>query len=153
MKVVVQIEEAQAILAGAVCRSQFPSPAYKLPGIGDGGLQRKASFVVIPQVEVALAQERLCAPVRPFSLCRPALREKAEELFSLAEEHGFTHFRAGATLLRGWTLLAQGGGAEGLSQICQGLEAVRATGTGLTVPGWRIIGAGAHSTYTKLRED
>jgi tetratricopeptide (TPR) repeat protein len=81
-----------------------------------------------------------------------AVREKAEELFALAEEHGFTPFQAGATLLHGWALLAQGGAAEGASQIWQGIESVRATGTGLTVPGWLIICAGAREGMRQAEE-
>src|SRR5207249_5970346 len=55
--------------------------------------------------------------------------EQAEAALGLAREHGFTFRVAQATILRGWALVAQGQGEAGLTQICQGLAALRATGS------------------------
>src|SRR5262245_14279828 len=54
--------------------------------------------------------------------------EQAEAALGLAREHGFAFRVAQATILRGWALVEQGQGEAGLTQICQGLAALRATG-------------------------
>jgi tetratricopeptide (TPR) repeat protein len=54
--------------------------------------------------------------------------EQAETALGLAREHGFAFRGAQATFLRGWALVQQGQGEAGLTQICQGLAALRATG-------------------------
>jgi class 3 adenylate cyclase/predicted ATPase len=55
--------------------------------------------------------------------------EQAETALGLAREHGFAFRVAQATFLRGWALVQQGQGDAGLTQICQGLAALRATGS------------------------
>ena len=52
----------------------------------------------------------------------------AEALLALATEHGFARYVALGTFFRGWALAAQGQGAEGIAQMRQGLDALRATG-------------------------
>jgi predicted ATPase len=55
--------------------------------------------------------------------------ELAEATLGLAREHGFAFRVAQATILQGWALVEQGQGEAGLMQICQGLAALRATGS------------------------
>src|SRR5262249_8852785 len=55
--------------------------------------------------------------------------ELAEATLGLAREHGFAFRVAQATIMRGWALVEQGQGEAGLTQICQGLAALRATGS------------------------
>jgi predicted ATPase len=55
--------------------------------------------------------------------------ELAEATLGLAREHGFAFRVAQAMILRGWALVEQGQGEAGLTQICQGLAALRATGS------------------------
>jgi class 3 adenylate cyclase/predicted ATPase len=55
--------------------------------------------------------------------------EQAEAALVLAREHGFAFRVAQATILRGWALVEQGQGATGIAQICQGQDALRATGS------------------------
>jgi predicted ATPase len=55
--------------------------------------------------------------------------EQAEAALGLAREHGFAFRVAQATILRGWALVEQGQGESGLTQIGQGLAALRATGS------------------------
>jgi DNA-binding winged helix-turn-helix (wHTH) protein/tetratricopeptide (TPR) repeat protein len=55
--------------------------------------------------------------------------EQAEAALGLAREHGFAFRVAQATLMRGWALVQQGQGEAGLTQICQGLTALRDTGS------------------------
>jgi class 3 adenylate cyclase/tetratricopeptide (TPR) repeat protein len=54
--------------------------------------------------------------------------EQAEAALGLAREHGLAFRVAQATILRGRALVQQGRGEAGLTQICQGLAALRATG-------------------------
>jgi predicted ATPase len=55
--------------------------------------------------------------------------EQAEAALALAREHGFALRVAQATIQRGLALVAQGRGEAGLTQIGQGLAALRATGS------------------------
>jgi predicted ATPase len=55
--------------------------------------------------------------------------EQAEAALELAREHGFAFRIAQATIWRGRALVEQGQGEAGLTQICQGLAALRATGS------------------------
>jgi tetratricopeptide (TPR) repeat protein len=55
--------------------------------------------------------------------------EQAEAALGLAREQGFAFRVAQATILRGWALVEQGRGEAGLTQIGQGLAALRATGS------------------------
>jgi tetratricopeptide (TPR) repeat protein len=55
--------------------------------------------------------------------------EQTEAALGLAREYGFTLRVAQATLLRGWALVQQGQREAGLTQLCQGLAALGATGS------------------------
>ena len=57
----------------------------------------------------------------------PAVYEQAEAAVALSIEQGFPFWAAAGTILRGWALAMQGQGEEGLSQVCQGIAAYRAT--------------------------
>jgi predicted ATPase len=52
----------------------------------------------------------------------------AEAMLALATEHGFARHAANGALFRGMALTMQGQGAEGIIQMRQGLDALRATG-------------------------
>ena len=52
----------------------------------------------------------------------------AETLLALATEHGFARYVALGAFFRGWALAAQGQGAEGIAQMRQSLDALRAMG-------------------------
>jgi predicted ATPase len=60
-----------------------------------------------------------------------AVHERAEALIALSTEQGFPLCLAYGTTWRGWALAEQGEVQEGLIQICQGLDAWQATGTGM----------------------
>jgi predicted ATPase len=55
--------------------------------------------------------------------------EQAEAALGLAREHGFAFRVAQATVLRGCALVEQGQVEAGIAQICQGQDALRATGS------------------------
>ena len=58
-----------------------------------------------------------------------AVQDRAEALIVLSTEQGFPVWLAWGTIFRGWALAQQGQGAQGLSQISEGLAAWQATGT------------------------
>jgi len=66
-----------------------------------------------------------------------AAQEQAEAAMTLATEHGFAHWLAQATILRGWALAAQGGGAEAITQMRQNLATLRAIGSEVGRP-WML---------------
>jgi predicted ATPase len=63
-----------------------------------------------------------------------AVHEHAEAAVALATEQGFPIWAALGTTLRGWALTMQGQDEEGVTQTCQGIAALRATGAALFVP-------------------
>jgi predicted ATPase len=71
----------------------------------------------------------------------------AETLITLATKHGLAQWEATGKLLRGWGLAEQGCGEEGMTQICQGMAAYRATGSQLGLPHYLSLLA---EVYTKV---
>jgi predicted ATPase len=63
-----------------------------------------------------------------------ALDQGTGELLRLAQDHGFAHWHATATLLRGWLVAARGELAQGLGMMQRGLSAKVATGSRLKLP-------------------
>jgi predicted ATPase len=57
-----------------------------------------------------------------------ATREQAEAAMVLSTEQGFTFWAAWGMMYRGWALVEQGQGEEGISQISQGLADCQAAG-------------------------
>src|SRR5262249_17278030 len=65
-----------------------------------------------------------------FSSPQPqAAQALAEELMALASEQGFVFLLAQETFRRGWDMVEQGQGEEGMAQMHRGLTAMRVTGT------------------------
>ncbi len=60
-----------------------------------------------------------------------SVREMAEKILALSDEHGLPHYRAIGQCLRGWALAMQGQTAEGITLFRAGLAAHRAAETGL----------------------
>jgi predicted ATPase len=57
-----------------------------------------------------------------------AAQEQAEAAIELSVQHGFTHWLANATMLRGWALVEQGQAEEGLAKLHQGLADMQTIG-------------------------
>jgi len=62
------------------------------------------------------------------------LAQRAEELIAMATEHGFPHWRALGMIYRGWAKLKNGDVGEGISLLCGGSIAYRATGAKVWTP-------------------
>ncbi|MCZ6811536.1 MAG: AAA family ATPase, partial [Planctomycetota bacterium] len=67
-----------------------------------------------------------------------AMRARAEEAITIAEEHGFSLVQAVGPIMLGWALLGQGHGAEGAQQIRQGVNSYRAGGAGMQLTHFQV---------------
>jgi predicted ATPase len=67
-----------------------------------------------------------------------AVQAQADTLLTLATVQGFPLYAGFGTCWRGWALAMQGQGAEGLTQLRQGMAAVLATGNTLSRP-WCLV--------------
>jgi predicted ATPase len=63
---------------------------------------------------------------------------------AVCTEEMLPFFRAHAMVLRGWALVGQGKGEEGIAQLREGLVAYRATGADLECSHWLALLAEAH---------
>jgi predicted ATPase len=81
-----------------------------------------------------------------------AVHDRAEAVIAISTEHGFPHWLAYGTILRGWALTAQGEGAEGIAQIHQGLVARRATGAEIQRPYFLALLAEAYAEVGQPEE-
>jgi predicted ATPase len=63
-----------------------------------------------------------------------ALREWADQMASVSAEQGFSFWRALATAYSGWAKVDKGDFAEGISLLCDGAAAFRATGAETMIP-------------------
>jgi predicted ATPase/class 3 adenylate cyclase len=61
-------------------------------------------------------------------------QKQAEAMITLSTEHGFPHWLAQGTILRGCALVAQGQGEEGIAHIRQGIASHQTTGAILVWP-------------------
>src|SRR3990172_11917413 len=71
---------------------------------------------------------------------------------TLSTEHGFPHWVAMGTILRGGALAEQGQGEEGIAQMRQGLAAWRATGAELVRPYFLALLAEASGKVGQVEE-
>jgi class 3 adenylate cyclase/tetratricopeptide (TPR) repeat protein len=102
-------------------------------GYPDQALQRSQEALTLARelAHPASVATALCFAAFVHGLRREEQRayEQAEAALGLAREHGFAFWVALAKLLRGRALVEQGQGEAGLTQIGQGLAALRATGS------------------------
>jgi len=79
-------------------------------------------------------------------------RELAEADVALATEQVLPFFRAHGMVLRGWALVEEGQGEEGIKQLREGLAAYRATGAELERSHWLGLLAEGCATTDHLEE-
>ena len=80
------------------------------------------------------------------------LGERADQLFAVATEQGFPHWRAEGTIFRGWALVKNGNLVEGVSLLRSGCTAYRATGAELWMPHYTAVLATACGMAGKVEE-
>ena len=71
---------------------------------------------------------QFAATVHRFRGESRAAQERAEAVLTVAQQQGFPFWMAGGRFVRGWALVEQGQGQEGLEQMRQGIEAWRTIG-------------------------
>jgi len=64
------------------------------------------------------------------------VQERAEATLALTNEHAIAFFAAHGMVLRGWALVEQGQGQEGVAQVRRGSAAYRATRAEVERPHW-----------------
>jgi predicted ATPase len=79
-------------------------------------------------------------------------QERAEAVMALSAEQGFTLRLAGGMIGRGWALVAQGQGDEGIAQLRHGIAALQATGSELTRPSFLVQLAEAYGRTGQIEE-
>jgi predicted ATPase len=133
--------------AGVVCHSFAAWTLWSL-GYPDQGLTRSHEAVTLAQQSAhpySLSFILSFAAIfHQFRREGCASQEYAEAAIRLATDQGFPHWRAMSSLLRGWALVQQGHGKEGITQITQGLIAWRATGAEMGRPYYLALFAEAH---------
>ncbi len=120
-----------------VCLS-YMALALWVRGYPDQALQRSQEALTLAQ-ELSHPQSLVYALFYAALLYQyyregRATQKRAETVIVLAREQEFTFWVAGGTLLRGWALAEQGQGEDGITQMCQGLAAWRASGAELGRP-------------------
>jgi TolB-like protein/class 3 adenylate cyclase/predicted ATPase len=81
-----------------------------------------------------------------------ALSELADELVSVATDQGFPYWRAQGVIYQGWLAIKDGGVTEGMSILCGGLMAYRATGAEWYLPHYIAHQAGACEIAEQIEE-
>jgi class 3 adenylate cyclase/predicted ATPase len=83
----------------------------------------------------SLAYALICAAfLHQFRREGQLAQEWAEATVALCTEHGFSFWLMYGTMVKGWSLVEQGQGEEGVAQMRQGFAAVQATGVELGRP-------------------
>jgi predicted ATPase len=136
--------------AGISCRA-YAAHALCLLGYLDQALQRSRETRILARAlehpfSLAFTLNQ-AARVHQYRREVQETQELAETLITLATTHGLAQWEATGKLLRGWGLAAQGYGEEGLTQMCQGMAAYRATGSQLGLPHYLSLLA---EVYTKI---
>jgi class 3 adenylate cyclase/predicted ATPase len=134
---------------GVICRI-FGARALWCLGYPDQGLAWSDEAVILAQqiVHPFSLNNALSFSAQFHQLRREggAVQERAEATISLATAQGFPQFKAGGAVLYGWTLAHQGRTQEGITQLTQGLIAVRATGSEIARPHFLALLAEAYGT-------
>ena len=81
-----------------------------------------------------------------------AVNEQVEALMALSREQEFAQWLAWGTMLRGWVLVRQGLGAEGVMHMRQGLHAFDDIGAALGRPYWLALLAEACGKVGQVEE-
>ncbi|RMF86874.1 MAG: hypothetical protein D6736_14115 [Nitrospinota bacterium] len=98
-------------------------------GYPDQALQRLQQGIALAQepsrlFSLAYALD-LAARLHQFRQEKQITQEKAEAVITIAREQGFPLLLARGTIVRGWSLAAQGQVEEGITQMQEGMEAYR----------------------------
>jgi predicted ATPase len=82
----------------------------------------------------------------------PTVQERAAAGLALSTEQGFAFFAPHGMVLRGWALVEQGQGEEGVAQLRQGVAAYRGTGAEIERSHWLALLAEAYGKVGRSEE-
>jgi predicted ATPase len=110
----------------------FGAVALWLLGYPDQAVQRSREAIALGEESgqpstLALALH-LAAILQQHLRMAAAVQATADVIADIATEHGFSFWQAGAKTIRGWALAEQGESASGVAHLCDGLDALFATG-------------------------
>jgi predicted ATPase len=130
--------------------------ALWLRGYPDQALTRNHKALALARelshpFSLALALD-YAAMLHQFQRERHAVHGLAEAARMLCQDQDFAYYAAWATILQGWVLGEQGQGAEAITQMRQGLAALRATGGELRAPYYLTLLAEAHGNEGRAAE-
>jgi len=141
--------------AGVGCLSYLAIAQWFL-GYTDQALERmQAALTLARQLEhpFSLAYALIAAAwFYQYRQEAQATQACAEEAIALAHEQGIPMRAAQGTIMRGWSLTAQGQHEEGLAQMHQGLAAFRATGGELNRTYYIVLLAEAYGQIEQTDE-
>jgi predicted ATPase len=92
------------------------------------------------------------AMLHQFSRQPRELRERAEAALEISIEHGFSYYRAWATILLGWASAEKGSLEDGSRWVGEGIRDLRATGAELRLPYYLGIQADLHCRRGEFEE-
>jgi predicted ATPase len=119
----------------------------------------------LPQSDAAISEARRLAHSQSLAMSltygnillsligeNSVLGEQADQLFAVATEQGFRHWRAEATVYRGWLNVRNGEVTEGISLLRSGSTAYRSTGAKAWTPYHIALLAKAYEIAGKIKE-
>ena len=140
---------------GMTCRI-FAAWVLWLLGYPDQALKRSHEAITLAQelshpYSLSFALE-FTADLHQFRREWRLAQERAEAAIALSAEQGFALALSQAAILRGWALVEQGQGKDGIAQMQQGLAAYRETGAKLTGPYFLALLAEAYGKGGQIAE-
>jgi class 3 adenylate cyclase/predicted ATPase len=140
---------------GVACRSSGAWPIWML-GYPDQALRSVHEALTLAQKLTHPFSQAYAlvhaAIVHQFRREAQEVQERAEALIALSTEHGFPHWLAYGTILRGWALVVHGEGKEGIAQMRRSLATYRATGAELHRPYFLSLLADADGRVQQIEE-
>jgi TOMM system kinase/cyclase fusion protein len=140
---------------GVCCRS-FAAEALWMLGYPNQALQRSDEALAWAQAlahPFTLAFALIhAAHLHKFRRERALSQAQAEAATALSTDQGFALWLAQGPILRGWAMVEQGQGAEGMAQMRQGLAAFRATGAELPRPHFLALLVEAYARGGQVEE-
>jgi predicted ATPase len=125
---------------GSSCLS-YEAVAWQLLGYPDRAVEKAHQALALAR---ELSQPSSLAIVstnaavfRQFRREGALTQELAEAVIALSTEYGFAEPLAIGNLQRGWAVVEQGGGEEGITELRQGMAAYKATGSDMVWP-WML---------------
>ena len=134
----------------------YAAQALWLSGYPDRALKQNAEALslahTLPHPHTLAHALGFAASFYQFRRETQAVHEHVETLMALSREQEFAQWLAWGAMLRGWVLVEQGQGVEGMAHMRQGLEAFDAIGAALGRPYWLALLAEAWGKVGQAEE-